>query len=78
MRAMVLHEQNEIENSPLRLEEVEIPQPGPGQIRIRVEACGLCRTDLQAAPLLCAGLIGYRAFCMAGDGHRLGFYAFGA
>lgn len=34
--------------------------------------------DLQAAPLLCAGLIGYRSLCMAGDGHRLGFYGFGA
>lgn len=34
--------------------------------------------DLQAAPLLCAGLIGYRALCMAGDGARLGFYGFGA
>lgn len=34
--------------------------------------------DLQAAPLLCAGLIGYRALCMAGDGKRLGFYGFGA
>lgn len=34
--------------------------------------------DLQAAPLLCAGLIGYRAFRMAGDGRRLGFYGFGA
>lgn len=34
--------------------------------------------DLQAAPLLCAGLIGYRALRMAGDGARLGFYGFGA
>ncbi|RKX27942.1 MAG: alcohol dehydrogenase [Candidatus Zixiibacteriota bacterium] len=34
--------------------------------------------DLQAAPLLCAGLIGYRSLCMAGEGHRLGFYGFGA
>lgn len=34
--------------------------------------------DLQAAPLLCAGLIGYRAFCMTGDARRLGFYGFGA
>jgi alcohol dehydrogenase, propanol-preferring len=34
--------------------------------------------DLQAAPLLCAGLIGYRAFRMAGSGRRLGFYGFGA
>lgn len=34
--------------------------------------------DLQAAPLLCAGLIGYRALCLAGDGERLGIYGFGA
>jgi alcohol dehydrogenase, propanol-preferring len=34
--------------------------------------------DLQAAPLLCAGLIGYRALRMAGDGERLGLYGFGA
>lgn len=34
--------------------------------------------DLQVAPLLCAGLIGYRALGMAGDGKRLGFYGFGA
>ncbi|HXK11222.1 MAG TPA: zinc-dependent alcohol dehydrogenase family protein [Vicinamibacteria bacterium] len=34
--------------------------------------------DLQAAPLLCAGLIGYRALGMAGDAERLGLYGFGA
>jgi propanol-preferring alcohol dehydrogenase len=34
--------------------------------------------DLQAAPLLCAGLIGYRALRLAGDGARLGLYGFGA
>ena len=34
--------------------------------------------DLQAAPLLCAGLIGYRALRMAGDAERLGLYGFGA
>lgn len=34
--------------------------------------------DLQAAPLLCAGLIGYRALKMTGDSRRLGFYGFGA
>jgi propanol-preferring alcohol dehydrogenase len=33
--------------------------------------------DEQAAPLLCAGLIGYRAYTMAGDGKRLGLYGFG-
>jgi propanol-preferring alcohol dehydrogenase len=34
--------------------------------------------DLAAAPLLCAGLIGYRALRMAGDAERLGLYGFGA
>jgi propanol-preferring alcohol dehydrogenase len=34
--------------------------------------------DLQAAPLLCAGLIGYRALRMTGDAERLGLYGFGA
>jgi len=35
-------------------------------------------TDAEAAPLLCAGLIGYRALVMAGDARRLGIYGFGA
>jgi propanol-preferring alcohol dehydrogenase len=34
--------------------------------------------DLQAAPLLCAGLIGYRALVLAADAERLGLYGFGA
>ena len=34
--------------------------------------------DLAAAPLLCAGLIGYRSLVMAGDAERLGIYGFGA
>ena len=34
--------------------------------------------DLQAAPLLCAGLIGYRSLRMTGDAERLGIYGFGA
>jgi propanol-preferring alcohol dehydrogenase len=35
-------------------------------------------SDIEAAPLLCAGLIGYRSLRMAGDGRRLGLYGFGA
>ena len=35
-------------------------------------------SDVEAAPLLCAGLIGYRAFRMAGPARRLGLYGFGA
>jgi propanol-preferring alcohol dehydrogenase len=151
---------------PLQLRELDVPEPAPGQVRLRVRACGVCRTDLhvvdgelerpklplvpghqivgvaddgrrlgvpwlgwtcgecryctsgrenlcdrarftgydldggyaewavaderfclripdgypdlQAAPLLCAGLIGYRALRFAGDAERLGLYGFGA
>lgn len=151
---------------PLRLRELPEPVPGPGQVLLRVHACGVCRTDLhvvdgeldrpklplvpghqivgttddgrrlgvpwlgwtcgrcryctsgrenlceqarftgydldggyadfvvaderfcfpvpdgypdlQAAPLLCAGLIGYRSLRLAGDAERLGLYGFGA
>lgn len=34
--------------------------------------------DAEAAPLLCAGLIGYRSLAMAGDAARIGLYGFGA
>ena len=34
--------------------------------------------DSQAAPLLCAGLIGYRSYRMVGEAERIGFYGFGA
>jgi propanol-preferring alcohol dehydrogenase len=172
MQAMLL----ERPGQPLKLTEIADPRPGPGQVRLRVKACGVCRTDLhvvdgelgepklplvpghqivgvveslgpgpsafgpgdrigvpwlggscgecryclsaqenlcdrarytgyqidggfaeycvadtrfcfpipadypdlEAAPLLCAGLIGYRALRMAGDAERLGFYGFGA
>jgi propanol-preferring alcohol dehydrogenase len=172
MRAMRLHGARER----LRLEELALPDPGPGEILIAVRACGVCRTDLHivdgelaperlplvpgheivgevlalgpgvsrhapgdrvgvpwlgdacgtceycrggrenlcdrarftgfnldggyaecclaradfcfalperyddahAAPLLCAGLIGYRALSMAGEGARIGLYGFGA
>ena len=172
MLAMVMNAPRE----PLVLSELRVPQPGEGQLRVRVETCGVCRTDLHivdgelpepklplvighqivgivddigggvdgvsigdrvgipwlgstdgncrfclsgrenlcdrarftgyqldggyaeavvadsrfcfsipeeyeplhAAPLLCAGLIGYRALRMAGDAERLGLYGFGA
>jgi propanol-preferring alcohol dehydrogenase len=162
MRAMVF----EAVGRPLRLLERPAPEPGPGQLRLEVAACGVCRTDLhlldgevtiaapprilghqivgvagdgrrvgvpwlgwtdgdcaycrsgrenlcprarftgrdidggyadvvvaderfcfeipegypdeQAAPLLCAGLIGYRCLRMAGDAERIGLYGFGA
>src|SRR5262249_35193046 len=158
VRAMVLEHARE----PLQLRELDVPEPAAGQVRLRVVACGVCRTDLhivdgeldepklplvpghqivgvaddgrrlgvpwlgwtagegrscrtgrenlcdharftgydldggyaewtvaderfclplpdgypdlQAAPLLCAGLIGYRALRFAGDAERLGLY----
>jgi len=46
MRAAVLDDSAPIETSPLSLREVALPLPGPGEIRVRVRACGICRTDL--------------------------------
>jgi len=42
MRAMVLHQQR----APLRLEERPTPEPGPGEVLLRVRSCAVCRTDL--------------------------------
>ncbi|HVH53971.1 MAG TPA: alcohol dehydrogenase catalytic domain-containing protein, partial [Actinomycetota bacterium] len=42
MRAMVLDAPEE----PLRPAELSRPEPGPGQVLIRVRACAVCRTDL--------------------------------
>ncbi|MDF3931593.1 zinc-dependent alcohol dehydrogenase family protein [Pseudomonas citronellolis] len=54
MRAMLLEQVGQ----PLRLRELPVPQPGPAELRVRVAACGVCRTDLHvvdgelpAAPL---------------------------
>ena len=46
MKAMVFDRIGPIEDSPLRLAEVPDPEPGPGEIRIAVRACAICRTDL--------------------------------
>src|SRR5262245_59224451 len=34
---------------PLVIEEVPVPQPGPGEVLVKVKACGVCHTDLHAA-----------------------------
>jgi propanol-preferring alcohol dehydrogenase len=46
MRAMRLRKPAPIENHPLELVELPIPEPGPGQLLLKVRACGVCHTDL--------------------------------
>ena len=62
---------------PLRLAEVDEPSPEPGQLRLRVEACGVCRTDLHLRdgevgaghlPLI----LGHQIVGLTDDGRRVG------
>lgn len=46
MRAMLLEHARPVEEGPLREVDLAIPDPGPGQVRVQVHACGLCHTDL--------------------------------
>jgi propanol-preferring alcohol dehydrogenase len=46
MKAMVLREPKPVENNPLGLADLPVPEPAPGQVRLRVGACGVCHTDL--------------------------------
>ena len=99
MKTMLLEKCAPLGSTPLRLADLPVPEPGPGQVLIRVRACGVCACcrsgrenlcdqglftgydldgglaeytvqdeawiysapegypDLQAAPLLCAGVI---------------------
>lgn len=46
MRAMLLAAQAAVETSPLVPTDRPVPEPGPGEVRMRVRACGACRTDI--------------------------------
>ena len=46
MKAMVLKEPRPVEQDPLELVEVPVPEPGPDDVRLRIHACGVCHTDL--------------------------------
>lgn len=46
MKAMLLKKPCPVEKEPLQLVEIPDPRPGPGELRIKVHACGLCHTDL--------------------------------
>ncbi|HXW38305.1 MAG TPA: zinc-binding alcohol dehydrogenase family protein, partial [Acidimicrobiales bacterium] len=49
MRAWVVARPGPIDEGPLELVERPVPEPGPGQLRVEVRACGVCRTDLHLA-----------------------------
>jgi propanol-preferring alcohol dehydrogenase len=46
VKAQILRETRPAEDNPLILADLPVPEPGPGQIRLRVRACGVCHTDL--------------------------------
>ena len=49
MRAWVVHQPGPVASGPLRLVERPVPEPGPGQLLLRIRCCGVCRTDLHLA-----------------------------
>ena len=49
MKACLLHRTAPIEDRPLVLSEVPVPEPGPNELLIKISACGICRTDLHVA-----------------------------
>jgi len=46
MKAMVLSEPQPVDEAPLEWTEQPTPEPGPGEVRLAVQACGVCHTDL--------------------------------
>ena len=46
MKAMVMNKLSSVEGKPLELVDLPDPIPGPGQIRVKVSACGVCHTEL--------------------------------
>jgi propanol-preferring alcohol dehydrogenase len=49
MRGWVVEQPGPIGAGPLRPAELSDPRPGPGEVRVRIGACGVCRTDLHLA-----------------------------
>jgi propanol-preferring alcohol dehydrogenase len=46
MKAMLLEHDGDVTTNPLKVCDIQIPLPGPGQVRVKVHVCGVCRTDL--------------------------------
>ena len=49
MKAWILERQARIEEKPLKLVEFPAPRPKDNEIRIKIYACGICRTDIHIA-----------------------------
>ncbi|MEO0137334.1 MAG: zinc-dependent alcohol dehydrogenase family protein [candidate division WOR-3 bacterium] len=46
MKAMILEQQAPLESEPLKLKEIALPEPKDNEIRLKINVCGVCRTDL--------------------------------
>ena len=49
MRAWVVTRPGPIDGGPLEAASLPVPEPGPGEVRVRIHCCGVCRTDLHVA-----------------------------
>jgi propanol-preferring alcohol dehydrogenase len=49
MKAMQLQQTTPADQAPLTLTEIETPEPGPDQVRLKIQTCGVCHTDLHIA-----------------------------
>ena len=46
MKAMILEKVSSVENKPLKMVKLPVPEPSPEEILIKVLACGICHTEL--------------------------------
>ena len=49
MRAWIVDRPGPVAGGPLRLVDRDLPEPGPGEVRVHIAVCGVCRTDLHLA-----------------------------
>ncbi|MGA2285881.1 MAG: zinc-dependent alcohol dehydrogenase family protein [Dehalococcoidia bacterium] len=66
MKAILLEKPAPIDEKPLKLTELPVPEPAPGELLLRVAACGVCRTDLQ----ICEGDVPARKLPVV-PGHQI-------
>jgi propanol-preferring alcohol dehydrogenase len=66
VKAILLEKPAPIDEKPLKLTELPVPEPAPGELLLRVAACGVCRTDLQ----ICEGDVPARKLPVV-PGHQI-------